>query len=75
MTGVQTCALPISAIAFTLPTLTTAATGTPLKIIKTDATANNVTVATVNGGTTTLSAQYAFVVVEWSGTAWFKFSA
>lgn len=64
-----------AAIAIGLPTLTTTATGTPLKIMKVDASANAVTVTGVAGGTVTLSARYAFVVLEWDGSAWLKFSA
>jgi hypothetical protein len=63
------------AIAIALPTLTTADAGTPLKVSKVDSSANAVTVTGVAGGTVTLAAQYDFVVAEWDGSAWLRFSA
>ncbi|MHB8842811.1 MAG: hypothetical protein ACYC56_13675, partial [Candidatus Aquicultor sp.] len=59
-----------AAIAITLPTLTTAEAGLPIMVVKTDAVANSVTVATTSGGTATLAAQYDKVHAVWSGTAW-----
>lgn len=59
-----------AAVALTLGTLTTADAGLEIVIVKVDASANTVTVATTSGGTVTLSAQYNKVRVIWSGTAW-----
>lgn len=59
-----------AAIAFTLPTLTTAQAGLPLTIVKVDAAAHNVTVATASGATITLTTRYDKTNVVWSGTEW-----
>lgn len=57
-------------IAVTLPTLTASDAGLEIAVVKTDASVNSVTVTTVPGATTTLSAQFDKINAIWSGTAW-----